>query len=69
MAQPPTVSEEYIEAIYDDFMDKEMVKPSSKLKISDLCGEIHGKKVLIRVDFNFPVKDSITDPSNIAPTI
>jgi len=54
----------------EDHMDEEMAKLSNKLGIDDLEGEIKGKKIIMRVDFNVPLKDGeVTDPKRISSTI
>lgn len=52
----------------EDHMDKGF---ASKLTIEDLAeNDLKGKKVLMRVDFNVPMKDGvITDPKRITATI
>jgi len=43
---------------------------SSKLGIRDVLDQLNGKRVLVRVDFNVPIKDGkVTDSKRIAETI
>lgn len=67
MATGPSVSGEAVD-VKEDHMDKEMAKLSNKMGIDD-C-DVKGKKVLMRVDFNVPMKDGeVTDPKRISSTI
>jgi phosphoglycerate kinase len=67
MAHGPSVSGGSVD-IKEDHMDKEMAKLSNKMGIDDI--DVKGKKILMRVDFNVPMKDGkVTDPKRISSTI
>ena len=64
MKAGPTVSGESVD-VKEDHMD---AKFSNKLGMDEV--DVKGKKVLMRVDFNVPMKDGkVTDPKRISSTI
>lgn len=53
-----------------DFREKESMNLSKKLAISEIPDKIKDQRIIMRVDFNVPMKDGeITDPKRIVSTI